>query len=231
MNTSRMTIAVDGYSSCGKSTLAKDIAKQLQLNYIDTGAMYRCVTLFALRNNLIDEQTLVINVNQLLELLPTIELEFQWNQALGRSAIFMNGEDVETEIRLPRIASFVSQIAAIKEVRVAMVSLQRKMGQRGGVILDGRDIASVVFPNADLKLFVTADPKVRAERRLAELRSNGVETTFEDVYKSLLERDHIDSTRAESPLIQVEDAIVIDTTFLTKEEQVEQVKALIQNKK
>lgn len=226
-----MTIAVDGYSSCGKSTLAKDIAKQLQLNYIDTGAMYRCVTLFALRNNLIDEQTALINVNQLLELLPTIELEFQWNQALGRSTIFMNGEDVEAEIRLPRVASFVSQIAAIKEVRVAMVSLQRQMGERGGVILDGRDIASVVFPNADLKLFVTADPKVRAERRLAELTANGVETTFDDVYKSLLERDHIDSTRAESPLIQVEDAIVIDTTSLTKEEQVEQVKALIQNKK
>ena len=229
MNTPKITIAVDGYSSCGKSTLAKDIAKQLELSYIDTGAMYRSVTLFALQNKLISEDG-VINKFALIESLDEIHLEFQWNQELGRSTIFLNGVDVEAEIRFPYVASYVSKVAEIKEVRVAMVDKQRIMGENGGVILDGRDIASVVFPNADLKLFVTADPKVRAERRLAELVQNGVETTFEEVYNSLLERDQIDSSREESPLIQVEDAIVIDTTFLTKEQQVENVKQLIAEK-
>ena len=231
MNASKITIAVDGYSSCGKSTLAKDIAKQLELSYIDTGAMYRCVTLYSLRAGIIDEETGAIDKSKLVEALPNIDLMFQWNQELGRSTIFMNGEDVEAEIRLPHVAGFVSRIAEIKEVRVAMVDKQRIMGEKGGVILDGRDIASVVFPNADLKLFVTADPTVRANRRLAELKVNGVETTFSEVYDSLLERDRIDSTREESPLVQVEDAIVIDTTNLTKEEQVNIVKEIILSKK
>ncbi len=225
-----ITIAVDGYSSCGKSTLAKDIAQQFQLNYIDTGAMYRSVTLFAIRNGWIDEQG-EINFESLGESLGAIELEFKWNQEQGRSIILLNGEDVEQEIRLPYIASLVSKVAANKQVRIAMVDLQRKMGEKGGVILDGRDIASVVFPNADLKLFVTADPVVRAQRRLLELQNNGVKTSFEEVYANLMERDQIDSNREEGPLIKVEEAIVIDTTFLTKKEQVDIVRNLIDKKK
>lgn len=223
MDVSNITIAVDGYSSCGKSTLAKDLASELQLNYIDTGAMYRAVTLFVIQNNWINEEG-EINTEKLFKALPTIQLKFVWDKQLGRSTILLNNEDVEQEIRLPYVAKWVSNIAAIKEVRVRLVQMQREMGENGGVILDGRDIGSVVFPDADIKLFVTADPKIRAQRRLDELTLNGVNSTFDEVLDNLNQRDKMDINRAESPLIKVKDAIVLDTSFLTKKEQLDFVR-------
>lgn len=224
----KITIAVDGYSSCGKSTLAKDLAKKLDYLFIDSGAMYRAVTFFALENDIISPTS--FNVQALINSLSTMQIDF-YNAPLSEKAhILLNGRDVELEIRTPRVASFVSQIATIKEVRQKLVNLQQKMGESGGVIMDGRDIGSVVFPKAELKLFVTARPEVRAQRRFDELTSQGIETTIEDVLKNLLERDRIDSTRDESPLIQTDDAILIDTSDLTRESQVNLVLEIMVSK-
>lgn len=222
---SKITIAIDGYSSCGKSTLAKALAQKLNYNYIDTGAMYRAVTIYCLRNGIIADGK--VDQERLLASLNDVEVSFAYNTQTKTSEVLLNGEHVEKIIRTLEVANHVSAISSIKEVRQKMVSLQRKMGQDKGVIMDGRDIGTHVFPDAELKLFMTADNAVRAQRRLDELSSKGEYHTFEEVKRSLEKRDHDDTTRKESPLMQAEDAIVLDNTDLTKEEQLDFVIKLI----
>lgn len=221
----RLTIAIDGYSACGKSTLAKDLAQTLGYVFIDSGAMYRGVTLYAMQQNMIEHDA--VAVQELIASLNGIQLSFEKSEQTDKAHLFLNGKDVENAIRLPEVAGFVSKIATIKEVREKLVAEQQEMGNVGGVIMDGRDIGSVVFPNADLKLFVTADSTVRAQRRLKELTEKGVDTTLEEVLKNLEERDYMDRTRTESPLIQTPDAVLIDTTNFTRESQLAFVVDLI----
>jgi cytidylate kinase len=222
---SKITVAIDGYSSCGKSTLAKQLAQKLNYNYIDTGAMYRAVTIYCLRNDIIRDS--IVDKPKLVECLNEIEVSFIYNTVTKISEVFLNGEHVEKEIRTMQVANNVSAISSIKEVREKMVVLQREMGKNKGVIMDGRDIGSHVFPNAELKLFMTADTDVRTQRRLDELMSKGEHHSFEDVKRNLEKRDHDDTTRKENPLIQAEDAVVLDNTDLTKEEQLNFVLKLI----
>lgn len=215
----KITIAIDGHSSCGKSTLAKSLAKKINYIFIDSGAMYRGVTLFCMRNQLIENGTpLTVEV---LKHLSEINLSFRYNPKTDKTDLFLNDENVEELIRLPDVAANVSKIATIKEVRQKLVDEQQKMGVKGGIIMDGRDIGSVVFPSAELKLFVTASNEIRAQRRFDELVSKGIQTTFQEVYDNLVQRDELDSNRTESPLIQTSDAVVIDTTLLTREEQLD----------
>ena len=216
-NPRKITIAIDGFSSCGKSTLAKALAKELNYIFIDTGAMYRAVSLFAFRNKWIDENSL--NRAALTENLTLIDLHFEINAETNKPEIYLNGENVESQIRNIEISSFVSKIAAIKEVRTKLVSEQRKMGLDGGIVMDGRDIGSVVFPNAEIKFFVTADPKIRAQRRYKELLITDPNITLDEIEKNLIERDYLDSTRAESPLIKTKDSITIDNSLLSIDEQ------------
>lgn len=225
--TKQLIIAIDGYSACGKSTIAKDLATVLNYVFIDSGAMYRGVTLFAIRKGLIQNDT--VQTEELIKLLNEINLIFKKSKS-GKDQLFLNNENVEEEIRQPEIAAQVSKIATIKEVREKLVHLQRKMGKGGGVVMDGRDIGSVVFPHADVKLFVTADATIRAKRRLKEMESKGIETTLNDVMQNLVERDEMDKSRKESPLIQTEDAILLDTTDFTREEQLKYVLEIIQGK-
>jgi len=222
---SKITIAIDGYSSCGKSTLAKALAQKLHYHYIDTGAMYRAVTLYCLRNNIISNS--IIDNEELSNSLDKITVSFIYNTETKTSEVFLNDEHVEREIRTMEVANNVSAISSIKEVRSKMVAIQRQMGQNKGVIMDGRDIGSHVFPDAELKLFMTADENIRTQRRLDELSSKGEYHTFEDVKQNLKKRDFDDTTRKENPLIQAEDAIVLDNTDITKEEQLDFVIKLI----
>jgi cytidylate kinase len=222
---SKITVAIDGYSSCGKSTLAKALAQKLNYNYIDTGAMYRAVTIYCLRNDIINNS--VFDLPKLLFSLNNIEVSFVYNTTTKSSEVFLNGEHVEREIRTMEVANNVSAISSIKEVREKMVILQREMGKHKGVIMDGRDIGSHVFPDAELKLFMTADNDVRTQRRLSELSSKGEYHSFEDVKRNLEKRDHDDTTRKENPLMQAEDAIVLDNTDISKEEQLDFVLKLI----
>ncbi len=222
---SKITVAIDGYSSCGKSTLAKALAQKLHYNYIDTGAMYRAVTLYCLRNNIISDS--IIDLPKLLSELKNIQVSFVYNTLTKTSEVLLNNEHVEKEIRMMEVANHVSAISSIKEVREKMVVLQRQMGKDKGVIMDGRDIGTHVFPDAELKLFMTADNDVRTQRRLDELSSKGEYHTFADVKHNLEKRDHDDSTRKESPLLQAEDAVVLDNTDISKEEQLEFVIKLI----
>lgn len=209
-----IVVAIDGYSSCGKSTIAKALAKKLHFVYIDTGAMYRAVTLYFLRNNVA-----VSSPEQVEEALNNIHITFK---SEGEKAlIFLNGEDVSDEIRQMQVASNVSKIAAIRAVRVAMVKQQQLMGQSIDIIMDGRDIGTTVFPNAQVKLFMTADPKVRAERRYKELAATNPDITMDEVFENLSIRDHDDTTREESPLVQADDTIVLDNTHLTPDEQLQ----------
>lgn len=217
MCSNKITIAIDGYSSCGKSTLAKELAKELNYIFVDSGAMYRGVTLFALQNNLISNTD--VDKTGIINHLDKINLSFIINPESGVPELFLNDTNVSLEIRRPVVSSFVSRVAEIKEVRTKLVEEQQKMGLNGGIIMDGRDIGSVVFPNAELKLFVTADIETRTKRRYDELIERGFQTTKEDVQKNLIKRDYIDSTREESPLTQTEDAIEIDNTNLTKSDQ------------
>ncbi len=221
----QITIAIDGFSSCGKSTLAKELANQLGYLFVDSGAMYRGVTLFALQNNLISNND--IDINGLLKELPSIELHFELNDT-KTPELFLNNINVESEIRTPVVSTFVSQIARIKEVRIKLVEEQRKMGEKGGVIMDGRDIGTVVFPNAELKLFITANIDIRTERRFQEMINKGMETTKEAVEKNLTQRDFIDSNREESPLKQAKDAILIDNSHLTRQEQLDLALSYVQ---
>jgi cytidylate kinase len=222
---SKITVAIDGYSSCGKSTLAKQLAQKLNYNYIDTGAMYRAVTIYCLRNNIIKDS--IVDLPKLHASLKNITVSFVYNTVTKLSEVFLNDEHVEREIRTMEVANNVSAISSIKEVREKMVILQREMGKNKGVIMDGRDIGSHVFPDAELKLFMTADTDVRTKRRLDELSSKGEHHTFEDVKRNLVKRDHDDTTRKENPLKQAEDAIVLDNTEISKEEQLNFVLKLI----
>lgn len=207
-------IAIDGYSSCGKSTLAKALAERLHYVYIDSGAMYRAVTLYFLRNNIS-----IMDVEAVNRALENIYIDFH-NDA-GKTCIFLNSEDVSEEIRQMYVSDYVSEVSAVKAVRSAMVSQQQKLGQCRNIVMDGRDIGTTVFPDADLKVFMTADPKVRAERRYLELKNKGETTTLEEVFENLAHRDYIDTTREESPLIRAEDAIVLDNSDLNEAQQLQ----------
>ncbi|WP_343560644.1 (d)CMP kinase [Sphingobacterium sp.] len=205
-------IAIDGFSSCGKSTLAKALAKKLKFAFIDSGAMYRAVTLYFIRHHIaLDDQEAIESA------LKDIHIDFIPNAA--KTEIHLNDEDISEEIRQMYISDKVSEVSAIKTVRTAMVAQQQKLGRRRNIIMDGRDIGTTVFPDADLKIFMTADPKVRAARRYLELTEKGEDVTLEEVVENLANRDRIDSTRAESPLRQAEDAIVLDNSNLTPEQQ------------
>jgi len=217
MKSTKINIAIDGYSSCGKSTLAKAIAKQLDYVFIDTGAMYRAVTLFAIENKLING---VLNEIELISRLPQIEITFEFNKERGASDILLNGKNVETEIRQMKVSEKVSLVAAVKEVRKKLVELQQKMGNKKGVVMDGRDIGTVVFPFAELKIFMTANKDVRANRRFEELQLKSEKTTLELVKANLEQRDYIDTNRKEDPLRQAEDAKVLDNSELSREEQI-----------
>lgn len=212
-----ITIAIDGHSSCGKSTMAKDLAKEIGYIYIDTGAMYRAVTLFAMQNGLITDAG--IDEDALRNRMPDILITFQLNEETGRPDTYLNGVCVEREIRTMEVSKYVSPIATLGFVREAMVELQRLMGEAKGVIMDGRDIGTVVFPNAELKIFVTASADVRAKRRFDELTAKGESCNFDEILTNVVERDRIDSTRAISPLRKAEDAIVLDNSNMTIPEQ------------
>lgn len=215
----KITIAIDGHSSCGKSTMAKSLAKTLGYVYVDTGAMYRAVTLYALRNNLMDADSKVIDTEALQRNVNDIQVTFALD-ADGKLQTLLNGEVVEQEIRQMTVSSCVSPIAALGFVREHLVALQQQMGQEGGIVMDGRDIGTVVFPNAELKVFVTASPEVRAQRRLAELQGKGdTTTTLAEVLQNVQERDYIDSHREVSPLRQAPDALLLDNSTLTIPEQ------------
>lgn len=218
-------IAIDGYSSTGKSTTAKAVAKALGYVYIDTGAMYRAVTYLALEKGY--ASTSGIEVKPLMKALRQSEIKFVYNADLGFSEIYLNGKNIEDEIRGIEIANWVSEVAKQPEVRTYLVNLQRKLGEQKGIVMDGRDIGTTVFPEAELKIFMTASEQVRAERRYKELQNKGDNSSFEEVLANIQHRDHIDTTRKESPLKKAEDAIVIDNTHLTIEEQVEKILALV----
>lgn len=224
----KITIAIDGYSSCGKSTLAKALAQKLNYSYVDTGAMYRAVTLFALRNGIMDKEH-NLDTKRLIDSLEGIELSFEFDSHHKTSHTLLNGENVEALIRTMDVSENVSKVSAIKEVREKMIAIQRYLGKKKGVVMDGRDIGTNVFPKAEVKLFMTADTDVRAQRRLDELTSHGHYFTVEEVKHNLIERDHADSTRKENPLTQAEDAIVLDNTDISKEEQLEFVLKLIED--
>jgi CMP/dCMP kinase len=220
----KITIAIDGFSSTGKSTVAKELAKALEYVYVDTGAMYRAVTLFALRNKLISDGN--IDKETLIQKLPAVDLKFKVNNDLGYAEIYLNGENVEQEIRRMEVSGFVSKIAAVTEVRKKLVAEQQAMGKEKGVVMDGRDIGTVVFPDAELKIFMTASPEERAGRRFKELEGRGEEVTYEEVLKNVIDRDHLDTTREDSPLVIADDAIEIDNSYLSLEEQFKIVKEL-----
>ncbi|PKR80498.1 (d)CMP kinase [Brumimicrobium salinarum] len=223
-----ITIAIDGWSSCGKSTLAKALAKELNYVYVDSGAMYRGVTLYAKRKGLISEDG--VDERAIIDELSNIDLSFSNNEN-GVAELSLNGENVENQIRSIEVSNVVSAVAKIKEVRQFLVKQQRKMGNNGGVVMDGRDIGSVVFPNAELKLFVTADPEIRAQRRFDELQAKGDNVSLEEVKANLKLRDEMDASREESPLIQTEDAVVLDNSNLTPKQQLEKSLLLVEERK
>ncbi|WP_309609735.1 (d)CMP kinase [Flavobacterium sp.] len=222
----KITIAIDGYSSTGKSTLAKELAKHLGYIFVDTGAMYRAVTLFALENKFIKQD--FFDQKALIENLPNINLEFQFNKDFGFAEMFLNGDNIEKQIRTIQVSSYVSQVATISEVREKLVEQQQEMGKNKGIVMDGRDIGTVVFPNAELKIFMTASAQTRAQRRFDELQSKGDEVTFEEVLKNVQDRDFIDTNRLDSPLKKAEDAIEIDNSNLSRKEQYNIVLEIIQ---
>lgn len=213
----RIIIAVDGFSSCGKSTFAKAIASRLGYIFIDTGAMYRAVTLYALehgaiRSGMVDEEKVVA-------LLRDIDIDFRFNPERGASDIYVNGDLVEGKIRTIEVSNCVSPVSSIRQVREKLVAMQQQMGRKRGVVMDGRDIGTVVFPDAELKIFMTADPKVRARRRYDELRARGDDVSLEQIEANVVARDHADMTRAISPLRKADDAIVLDNSYMTVDEQ------------
>jgi cytidylate kinase len=213
----KIVIAIDGHSSCGKSTMAKDLAKKIGYTYIDSGAMYRAVTLFCLDNQLFTDDRL--DLERLQKEINHIRITFKYNDITGRSDTYLNGENVENRIRSMEVADKVSPVAAVGFVREVLVKQQQDMGTEKGIVMDGRDVGTIVFPKAELKIFVTASPEIRAQRRLAELITKGENTDFEKVLENLKKRDHIDSTRKDGPLRQAEDAVVLDNSNMTIEEQ------------
>ncbi len=213
----KIIIAIDGYSSCGKSTFAKAIAARLGYIFIDTGAMYRAVTLYALEHGAI--RSGIVDEDEVVRLLKEIQITFRFNPERGASDIYVNGDRVEGKIRTIEVSNCVSAVSAIAEVREKLVKMQQEMGRRKGVVMDGRDIGTVVFPDAELKIFMTADPKVRAQRRYDELTAKGDKVSLEEIEQNVRDRDYQDMHRAISPLCQAEDAIVLDNSQMTVEEQ------------
>lgn len=224
----KITIAIDGFSSTGKSTVAKQLAKHLGYIYVDSGAMYRAVTLFTMQNGWIDKDH--FDVVTLVSNLSKVDISFKFNPDLGFAEVYLNGENVEKQIRTLEVSSFVSKVAAIPEVRYQLVKQQHQMGKDKGVVMDGRDIGTVVFPNAELKLFMTASAETRAQRRYDELINRGDDISYDDVLKNVRERDYIDSHRANSPLVKAEDAIEIDNSNLNLEEQFEKILNLVKTR-
>ena len=214
---SKITIAIDGYSSTGKSTIAKELAKRLGYIYVDSGAMYRAVALFAFQQKWIG--TDFFQVRSLVENLKHVSITFVYNAELGFAETYLNGINVESDIRSLEISNYVSRVAAIPEVRKLLVSLQKEMGVSKGVVMDGRDIGTVVFPDAELKLFMTASPDTRAKRRYDELRARGEEVTYQAILENVIYRDHLDTKREDSPLTKAIDAVEIDNSQLTREAQ------------
>ncbi len=217
--TKKIVIAIDGFSSCGKSTFAKAIAARLGYIFIDTGAMYRAVTLCAINQGAVSED--MVNEQAVVALLDGVDISFKFNSERGASDVYVNGECVEDQIRSIEVSNCVSRISSIREVREKLVALQQQMGRDRGVVMDGRDIGTVVFPDAELKIFMTADAKVRAERRYAELTAKGDKVTMEEILENVISRDKADMTRAISPLRQAEDAVVLDNSYMSVEEQME----------
>lgn len=217
MTGKKIIIAIDGHSSCGKSTMAKSLAQELGYIYIDSGAMYRVVTLYALRNGLINNG--LPDTEKLIEELKNIKITFKWDELVGKNTTFLNGENVEEEIRRLEVSQNVSPISTIAEVRSEMVKQQRENGKNKGIVMDGRDIGTVVFPNAELKIFMTASPEIRAQRRFDELKQKGLEVDFAEILKNVEGRDQIDSNREVSPLKKAEDALILDNSNLTREQQ------------
>ena len=214
----KIIIAIDGFSSCGKSTMAKDLAREIGYVYVDTGAMYRAVTLYALRNKLFNSDN-TVKVDELEQQMKNITISFKFNTETGRPDTYLNGELVEKEIRSLEVSSHVSPIAAVPFVRTAMVAQQQRMGESKGIVMDGRDIGTTVFPQAELKIFVTASAEVRAQRRYDELQAKGMPADYADILKNVEERDYIDSHREVSPLCKANDAIELDNSHMTIPEQ------------
>lgn len=218
----KITIAIDGHSSTGKSTLARQLAAKLGYIYVDSGAMYRCVTLFAMQNGffMVDDE---LDVNALIGVLPNVKVGFFYDKNSGLNRATLNGNDVEDQIRSMDVSTRVSTVAAISEVRTFLVAQQQEMGAQKGVVMDGRDIGTVVFPNAELKIFMTASAEIRAQRRFLELKEKGEQADFVAVLENVKHRDHIDSTRQDSPLLQAPDAKLLDNSDLSKEAQFNKV--------
>jgi cytidylate kinase len=221
----KITIAIDGFSSTGKSTVAKQLAKKLNYVYVDSGAMYRAVTFYAMQNGLISDND--FNSEALIYQLSNINISFKYNKALGFAEVYLNDINIEKQIRTLEVSSFVSQVAAISEVRLKLVEQQKKMGQDKGVIMDGRDIGTVVFPAAELKLFMIASAETRAERRFQELIERGDKVEYKEVLNNVQERDYLDSNREDSPLVKAEDAIEIDNSNMTLDEQFNKILQLV----
>ena len=214
---SKITIAIDGYSSCGKSTIAKGVAKELGYLFIDSGAMYRAVTLYCIQHKIIKDGK--FNTHDVIKVIDNINLEFKVNPSVNLWEIYLNGINVEKEIREMDVAKFVSPISAIKEVRIKVIALQQKLGKGKGIVMDGRDIGTNVFPDAELKIFMTADETVRTQRRWNELSGKGVKVTLDEIRKNIQERDYEDTHREHNPLRKADDAVVLDNTSLSLEEQ------------
>jgi cytidylate kinase len=223
----KITIAIDGFSSTGKSTLAKQLAKYLGYVFVDTGAMYRAITWYAMQNNLVG--TDFLDSENLVKKLTEIKLNFVFNEQLGYGEMYLNNQNIEKEIRSIEVSGYVSKIAEISQVRAKLVEQQQQMGENNAIVMDGRDIATVVFPTAELKIFMTASPNVRAQRRFDELTTKGEKVTYEQVYQNVVERDFIDTTRVDSPLIKADDAIEIDNSNLSKDQQFDLVLDLVNN--
>jgi len=224
-NEKKIVIAIDGHSSCGKSTVAREIARTLNYIFIDTGAMYRAVTLYCLRNHIVENG--LVDATVLIANLDKIKVYFKNNQVTQHNDIWLNGENVEDEIRLLEVSQSVSPVAAVAQVRHLLVSLQQEMGKMKGIVMDGRDIGTVVFPEAELKIFMTALPDVRAQRRFDELTAKGEVVSYEEIRANIIERDRYDETRQESPLRKADDAIVLDNSYMTREQQLEWVLNLV----
>lgn len=215
----KLTIALDGYSSCGKSTLAKALASRLNYTYVDSGAMYRAITLFAIERGVAIKDS--VHKTELISLLNEIDVSLKYDSVNERVTTYLNGRNVEEEIRSMRVSEVVSHVSVIKEVRAKLRAIQQNLGEQGGVVMDGRDIGTAVFPNAELKVFMTASPEVRAQRRFDELKAKGKNVSFQDVQENLVSRDQEDTSRKENPLVQAVDALVLDNSDMSPEQQLE----------